>query len=114
MRDYSEYTEYIVERTKELLGIDSPSGYTREVSGYLMHLYRGLGYEPELTVKGLSLIHISEMCIRDRVNVAERMAAGKPIRRREPLCWRRMWIRWGLWWLRYLQREGCILLLSGE
>ena len=28
MRDYSEYTEYIVERTKELLGIDSPSGYT--------------------------------------------------------------------------------------
>lgn len=43
MRDYSEYTEYIVERTKELLGIDSPSGYTREVSGYLMHLYRGWG-----------------------------------------------------------------------
>lgn len=60
MRDYSEYTEYIVERTKELLGIDSPSGYTREVSGYLMHLYRGLGYEPELTVKGGVVVKIAD------------------------------------------------------
>ena len=60
MRDYSEYTEYIVERTKELLGIDSPSGYTREVSGYLMDLYRGLGYEPELTVKGGVVVKIAD------------------------------------------------------
>ena len=60
MRDYSEYTEYIVERTKELLGIDSPSGYTREVSGYLMDLYRGLGYETELTVKGGVVVKIAD------------------------------------------------------
>lgn len=60
MRDYSEYTEYIVERTKELLDIDSPSGYTREVSGYLMDLYRGLGYEPELTVKGGVVVKIAD------------------------------------------------------
>ena len=60
MRDYSEYTEYIVERTKELLEIDSPSGYTREVSGYLMDLYRGLGYEPELTVKGGVVVKIAD------------------------------------------------------
>lgn len=46
------YIDYIVEETKKILAIDSPSGYTKEVASYVLDVYRGLGYEPQLTTKG--------------------------------------------------------------
>ena len=45
------YVDYIVEETKNILAIDSPSGFTKEVAEYVMEQYRALGYKPELTVK---------------------------------------------------------------
>ena len=43
---------------KELTAIASPTGYTREISDYLVHTLEALGYQPVRTAKGLSLIHI--------------------------------------------------------
>ena len=48
------YIDYIVEETKKILAIDSPSGYTKEVAEYVLGEYRALGYEPKLTVNTLS------------------------------------------------------------
>ena len=50
------YVDYIVEETKKILAIDSPSGYTKEVADFVLDEYRALGYEPELTVKGGVLV----------------------------------------------------------
>ena len=45
------YVDYMVEETKNILAIDSPSGYTKEVADYVMGEYKKLGYEPKLTVR---------------------------------------------------------------
>lgn len=50
------YVDYIIEETKKILAIDSPSGFTKEVAAYVMEAYRSLGYEPEMTVKGGVLV----------------------------------------------------------
>ncbi|MGN0142402.1 MAG: M42 family metallopeptidase [Roseburia sp.] len=50
------YVEYMVEETRKILSIDSPSGYTKEVAEYVMGEYRKLGYEPQMTVKGGILV----------------------------------------------------------
>ena len=39
------YVDYMVEETKNILAIDSPSGYTKEVADYVMGEYKKLGYE---------------------------------------------------------------------
>ena len=52
------YIDYIVEQTKKILSIDSPSGYTKEVAEYVMNEYKALGYEPTLTVKGGVMVEI--------------------------------------------------------
>lgn len=51
-----EYVSYMVEETKNILAIDSPSGFTKEVAEYVMEEYRKLGYEPIMTVKGGILV----------------------------------------------------------
>lgn len=48
----NKYVDYIVEETKKILAIDSPSGYTKDVADFVMKEYKRLGYEPEMTVKG--------------------------------------------------------------
>ncbi len=53
-----KYVDYIVEQTKKILSIDSPSGYTKKVAEYVMNEYKALGYEPRLTVKGGILVEI--------------------------------------------------------
>ena len=59
------YVDYMVEETKNILAIDSPSGYTNEVADYVMGEYKKLGYEPKLTVKGGVLVPIGG---RDKEN----------------------------------------------
>ena len=51
-----DYSSYILEETKEILGIDSPSGYTKEVAQYVLEKYREFGYEPVFTKKGGVLV----------------------------------------------------------
>ncbi len=50
--------EYILEETKKILEIDSPSGYTKKVADYVMNAYEKLGYQPTLTTKGGVVIEI--------------------------------------------------------
>ncbi len=52
------YVDYMVEETKKILSIDSPSGFTKEVAEFVMEEYRKLGYEPQQTVKGGVLVAI--------------------------------------------------------
>ncbi len=59
------YVDYIVEETKKILAIDSPSGFTREAADYVMQAYRALGYEPKQTVKGGVLVALGG---RDKKN----------------------------------------------
>lgn len=47
-----KYLDYIVDETKKILAIDSPSGYTKEVAEYVIEQYKALGYEPKMTAKG--------------------------------------------------------------
>ena len=51
-----KYVKYMVEETKKILAIDSPSGYTADVADYVMKAYQKLGYEPKLTTKGGVLV----------------------------------------------------------
>lgn len=53
---HKKYIDYIVEETVKILGIDSPSGYTRDVAEYVRKEYKKLGYEPQKTVKGGILV----------------------------------------------------------
>jgi putative aminopeptidase FrvX len=52
------YVDYMVEETKKILSIDSPSGFTKEVAEYVMGEYQKLGYTPQMTVKGGVLVEI--------------------------------------------------------
>ena len=41
-----EITKYILEQLQNLLSIDIPTGYTKNVSDYLMAEYQKMGYTP--------------------------------------------------------------------
>ena len=62
-----KYVDYLVEETKKILAIDSPSGFTKEVADYVMEEYRALGYEPQLTVKGGVLVAMGGKKKKDAV-----------------------------------------------
>lgn len=53
-----KYVEYILEETKKILAVDSPTGYTTEAAQYVMDAYEALGYHPVKTVKGGVLVEI--------------------------------------------------------
>ena len=46
------YLDYALKTLKEIINIPSPSGYSRQVSDYLLKELRGMGYEPHRTNKG--------------------------------------------------------------
>lgn len=50
--------EYILEQTKKLLAIDSPTGYTKNAAEYCMKAYEELGFHPVMTVKGGVLVDL--------------------------------------------------------
>ena len=52
MKDFTIYTDYAMEQAKALLAIDSPSGYGREVTEYLLTELAALGVKAYRTVKG--------------------------------------------------------------
>lgn len=52
MRENEMYVEYMVEQAKNLISIDSPSGYGKEVSEYLLKEFETLGFPASRTRKG--------------------------------------------------------------
>ena len=46
------YSDYIIEKAKQVLAIDSPSGYTKEAAKFVVEELKSMGYSPEMTVKG--------------------------------------------------------------
>ena len=53
-----KYMDYILEQLKNLLAIDSPTGYTGQVREYLAAEYSRLGYTPTQTKKGGVLVDL--------------------------------------------------------
>lgn len=51
MLDY-KYAEYAIEKTVELLAIDSPSGYTDRAAEWVKNEFQKLGFEAKITTKG--------------------------------------------------------------
>ena len=49
---FKDYEGYILEQTKNLLSIDSPSGYGRFVTDYMLKELSNIGVEAERTIKG--------------------------------------------------------------
>lgn len=60
-----EYIEYMMKQTVRILGIDSPSGYTKEAAEYVMKEYSKLGFEPVMTKKGGVLVDLGGEDDRD-------------------------------------------------
>lgn len=54
----TKYNDYMLEQLKNLLAIDSPSGFTHNVAAYLMGELKALGYEPTQTVKGGVVVNL--------------------------------------------------------
>ena len=50
------YTDYIVDKTLELLNIDSPTGYTEKAATWVMSEFTGLGFDACMTRKGGVLV----------------------------------------------------------
>lgn len=58
---------YILEQTKAVLAVDSPTGYTKEAVQYLCEEYKKLGYEPIVTVKGGVLVDLGPADGKDAI-----------------------------------------------
>lgn len=52
LEENRKYVDYIVEQAKNLISIDSPSGYGHDVTEYLLGEFEKLGYRACRTVKG--------------------------------------------------------------
>lgn len=50
--------DYIIEQLKNLMAIDSPSGFTEKAALYVMRELEGMGYEPVLNRKGGVLVEL--------------------------------------------------------
>ncbi len=57
MIDYS-YARYALDKTAQLLAIDSPTGYTHAAAEWVKESFEKLGFDAEFTVKGGVLINL--------------------------------------------------------
>ena len=53
-----KYLDYIIEQLKNILAIDSPTGYTKEAAAYIAKQYELLGFQPKITTKGSVLVDL--------------------------------------------------------
>ena len=53
-----DYAQYILEKSAELLAIDSPTGYTDEAAKWVEKEFQGLGFKTTRTVKGGVMIDL--------------------------------------------------------
>ena len=56
----NDIIDFILQQTKNVLVIDSPTGFTSRAADYVMEEYRKLGYAPVRTNKGGILVCVSE------------------------------------------------------
>ena len=56
--DLTKYTDFIMEKTVEILNIDSPTGYTRNACEWVKKNFEELGFEASFTNKGGVLISL--------------------------------------------------------
>ncbi len=56
--DLTKYTDFIVEKTVELLNIDSPTGYTTNAAKWVKENFEALGYKAKFTNKGGVLVNL--------------------------------------------------------
>lgn len=61
------YLDYMLDQTVKVLGIDSPTGYTKEAVEYLCEEYRRLGYHPVITMKGGVLVDLGGEDAQDAI-----------------------------------------------
>ncbi|MBR7113117.1 MAG: M42 family metallopeptidase [Firmicutes bacterium] len=54
----AKYVDFAVEKTLELLAVDSPSGYTHQAEEWLLAAFGGLGFATHRTVKGGVLVDL--------------------------------------------------------
>ena len=54
----SKYTDFIVEKTTELLNIDSPTGYTEEAAKWVREEFEALGFKTIITNKGGVIVNL--------------------------------------------------------
>lgn len=57
-KNYKEYTDFIMDKTVELLNIDSPTGYTDKAADWVKNAFEDLGFEASLTKKGGVLVQL--------------------------------------------------------
>ena len=50
------YAEYAVEKTAELLAIDSPTGFTDKAAGWVKDAFQSMGFDARITTKGGVLV----------------------------------------------------------
>ncbi len=55
----TKYTDFIVEKTTELLNIDSPTGYTKEAAAWVKDEFEKLGFKATLTNKGGVIVDLT-------------------------------------------------------
>ena len=56
--EFKKYTDFIMDKSVELLGIDSPTGYTDDAAAWVKKEFEKLGYKPEYTGKGGILVSL--------------------------------------------------------
>lgn len=54
----NQYIDYIIETTRKLLAIPSPSGFTHKAAAFVKEELEAMGYEPKLTNKGAVLVKL--------------------------------------------------------
>ncbi len=59
------YVNFAVEKTMELLAIDSPTGYTAEAEAYVLREFSALGFDAKRTTKGGILIDLGGIDAED-------------------------------------------------
>ena len=57
--NYKKYTDFIVEKTTSLLGIDSPTGYTEEAAAWVKNEFEKLGFKAQITNKGGVIVDLT-------------------------------------------------------
>lgn len=53
-----KYAEYATQKTVELLGIDSPSGFTEKAGKWVLGEFKSLGFDASLTEKGGVIVNL--------------------------------------------------------
>ena len=62
MKNTKVYVDFITEKLKKLLSIDSPTGYTKDAIAWLKAEYEAMGYAPAITTKGGLLVQLAKGC----------------------------------------------------